>query len=413
MKKIISLLFVVWFSAWCYGQKVEGKGLMFYFRPGSVTLDINYMSNQAAITKFISVLTPSAVQNVKSISIEGYASPEGNENFNKRLSMDRATAVKRYMIANFPWIPIEKIKLKEGGENWKGLRDLVSADFSTPRRDEVLAIIDTDFSNKSQDYNFLRKKAIMDLGYQSWSYMLRNHFPKLRIGVTVTLALDTIRINHISDSLKEQIKEKVDLIKTDTVTIYKTDTMLIERVDTLLLKEKRVRKPLFAIKTNLLFDLVTALNVELEVPIGKRWSIAGEYIFPWWLWDKKQYCIQNISGNLEGRYWLGNRNSKKLLTGYFAGIYGGGGYFDFEHKTKGYQGEYYSAGVTGGYAHTINKSGSLRMEYSLGIGYAGIKYRKYSPKYGYDGEWHLVKQNNGVFRWIGPTRAKISLVWML
>ncbi|MFR6633973.1 MAG: hypothetical protein ACLUQ6_02035 [Alistipes onderdonkii] len=34
-----------------------------------------------------------------------------------------------------------------------------------------------------------------------------------------------------------------------------------------------VRKPLLAVKSNLLFDLASALNVELEVPMmGKRWS---------------------------------------------------------------------------------------------------------------------------------------------
>ena len=47
-----------------------------------------------------------------------------------------------------------------------------------------------------------------------------------------------------------------------------------------------VRKPLLAVKSNLLFDLASALNVELEVPMGKRWSVAGEWMFPWWRSNK-------------------------------------------------------------------------------------------------------------------------------
>ena len=63
-------------------------------------------------------------------------------------------------------------------------------------------------------------------------------------------------------------------------------------------------KPLFALKTNLLFDLLSGLNVEVEVPIGKHFSLAGEWIFPWWLWEKKQYALEILNGNLELRYWL-------------------------------------------------------------------------------------------------------------
>lgn len=33
-------------------------------------------------------------------------------------------------------------------------------------------------------------------------------------------------------------------------------------------------------------------NIEIEVPIGKRWSINGEYMFPWWLFDGDKYSMQ-------------------------------------------------------------------------------------------------------------------------
>ena len=175
-----------------------------------------------------------------------------------------------------------------------------------------------------------------------------------------------------------------------------------------------VRKPLFAVKTNLLFDAATALNVALEAPVGKRWSVAGECIFPWWLWEKKQYCLQMLSGNLEGRYWFGNRDHRPQMTGWFAGLYAGGGYFDLEWGDRGTQGEFFIAtGLNGGYAHTISKSGKWRMEYSLGAGYLITKYREYTPAFGMDDRWHLIRQKNGHYSWIGPMRAGISLVWMI
>ncbi len=96
----------------------------------------------------------------------------------------------------------------------------------------------------------------------------------------------------------------------------------------------------------------------------------------------------------------------------------GGGLYDLEYKAKGYQGEFFiAAGVSGGYSHTILEkwvpSGNLRMEYSLGIGYLQTQYRQYEEHWGIDDKWHTVRQNSGKYSWFGPTRARVSLVWML
>ena len=171
---------------------------------------------------------------------------------------------------------------------------------------------------------------------------------------------------------------------------------------------------ILAVKTNLLFDAVTALNVELEVPVGDSWSVAGEYIFPWWLNEKKQNCFQLISGSLELRRWLGYRDEYNRLTGWFGGLFIGGGYFDLERDKKGYQGEsYLMTGLSGGYAHEISRDGKWRMEYSLGLGYMTAKYREYNAQIGIDNEWHLIRKQSGNISFTGPLRAKISLVWTL
>lgn len=172
-----------------------------------------------------------------------------------------------------------------------------------------------------------------------------------------------------------------------------------------------------ALKTNLLFDAISAINIELEFPITNRWSIAGEWIFPWWTFDNgtpdsKRHRFQLLNFNLEGRYWLGNRTTYQPLTGYFGGFYAGAGLFDFEWERKGYQGEFFiAAGLSGGYAHTIAKN--LRLEYSLGIGYMKIRYNSYEAIYKNDQRWHAMRKEIGRQSWFGPTRAKVSLVWMI
>ncbi|MFI3286523.1 MAG: DUF3575 domain-containing protein [Rikenellaceae bacterium] len=171
------------------------------------------------------------------------------------------------------------------------------------------------------------------------------------------------------------------------------------------------QRTLFAVKTNLLYDAITAINIELEVPIGLRYSISGEWIFPWWLSDSRQRSFELLCGTLKGRYWLGDRATMSQLTGWSAGLYVGGGYYDLEWDGDGYQGEYLlSGGISAAYAHSIG--GNFRLEYSLGLGILATKYRKYkAQECGYD--WNLLRIHRGTNRWFGPTQLGVSLCYML
>ena len=172
---------------------------------------------------------------------------------------------------------------------------------------------------------------------------------------------------------------------------------------------KSRRHPLFAVKTNLLFDAALMPNIELEVPIGKRWSLNGEYMFPWWLINDDRYCLQILMGGLEVRYWPGRRSGRDVLTGHFLGLYAGGGKYDLQWDKNGYQGEFFiAAGVSYGYAHSIARN--LRLEYNIGIGMLRTDYRHYHSR---DNHRTLLWQENGEYTWLGPTKLKISLVWLI
>ena len=69
-------------------------------------------------------------------------------------------------------------------------------------------------------------------------------------------------------------------------------------------------KTVLAVKNNLLYDLALAPNLEVEIPVGKRWSLNAEYKCPWWLNSKHDFCYQLLSGGVEGRCWLGNRQKR-------------------------------------------------------------------------------------------------------
>ena len=61
--------------------------------------------------------------------------------------------------------------------------------------------------------------------------------------------------------------------------------------------------PLFALKTNLLFDVALIPNFEIEIPIGRHWSVNGEYMFPWWLLDGDKTALK--SWRADSKYAIG------------------------------------------------------------------------------------------------------------
>lgn len=170
-----------------------------------------------------------------------------------------------------------------------------------------------------------------------------------------------------------------------------------------------------ALKTNLLMDIPLALNAEVEMPVPGRWSVAAGAVFPWWLWQDRRNCMQLMAGTVEVRKWFGWFPGRHFtLTGWFAGMSAGAGYYDLERRGKGWQGEFILAPeLSIGFAHPLCCCDSRwRVEFAIGAGVLRTRYREYRQMRGPDNKWHLIRQHGGTYTWFGPTRAEVSLVWM-
>ena len=164
---------------------------------------------------------------------------------------------------------------------------------------------------------------------------------------------------------------------------------------------------MLAVKSNLLFDAVTALNVEVEVPIGNHWSVMMEDVFPWWEKDNK-YCFQLLEMGVEGRYWFrNNKYHSQKLKGHFTGAYVMSGKYDFQWDTDlCYQGEFWSAGLTYGYSRKISRR--FNLELSASLGYLSAGYRHYFPASDYEVLYR--DEKHGRIGYWGLTKLKVSLV---
>lgn len=164
----------------------------------------------------------------------------------------------------------------------------------------------------------------------------------------------------------------------------------------------------WAVKSNLLFDALTALNVEVEIPIKNHWSVMVEHVFPWWETGNK-YCLQLLETGVEGRYWFrNNRWHSQKLQGHFVGAYAMSGKYDFQNDHNlCYQGRFWSTGATYGYIKRISRL--FRLELSVSLGYLRTQYQHYQPSIDYE---HLYRDPEGERKisYIGPTKLKVSLV---
>ena len=237
--------------------------------------------------------------------------------------------------------------------------------------------------------------------------MLYFHFDRVLVDSSY---MDNSRTFRHMDQLFTILSIMPHTIETDTLTFLQSGKTMYPQRNPVAASCRR--RPLLALKTNLLFDAALMPNVEIEVPVGKRWSVNGEYAFPWWQFDRGKYCMQVLMGGLEGRYWLGSRKSREdreVLTGHFLGLYAGGGKYDLQWGEKGYQGEFFiAAGVSYGWATRIARH--LHLEFNIGIGLLRTDSRHYHARDNYQ---TLLWQENGKYTWFGPTKAKISLVWLL
>ncbi len=403
--------------------------------------ELNQNSTQLQnLSNLLDSISKSSHYKLQQIEIYAYSSPEGVHSSNLKLADKRAKVLSEHQF-RLSAISAEQVKIRETDIAWRNL-DSMLTDSQVPYAAEVQQVIEdvpvftwgVDADNK-KCVTGSRNQALMQLrGGVPYLYMMTHLFPLLRTGNIIIHYTLQKPEPPVTDSVPSIIPTDSLLAPQDSVLAQSgvdvpQAPVLIENAgDTVPsdepiepqvepqsqqqeVKPKKIREPrqLFALKTNLLYDLGTALNAELEIPIGNNVSITAECLFPWWETKNNYHALQLLAVNFEARYWF-NPIQEQKLTNWFVGLYGGSGLYDVRYNIKGTQGEYKKLGLSGGYAHTINKTGSLRLEYSLGLGYMQSHYRKYD---GLILDDNLLWKETGVLRWIGPTQAKVSLVWMI
>ena len=361
------------------GPQKSLVGIEVHFRLDKHNLDLNYMGNDEALSLFAQVIDSIGLSRIDSVVIVSQSSPEGVYEHNVRLSKNRANTMRRHIEEVHPLLK-GKLFVHPDGESWAQLREYVVNDtkLKDSTKKKVLAVIDADVSMATKKWRMKQLPV--------YRYLLATYYPRIRNSMFCILYYNESRI--IETRPEPRVWPKAEYIPlTKLVSARKEYT--------------------FAAKTNVLYDLATALNVELEFPIGNRWSVAVEDVFPWWHSGNK-YAFQMWEMGAEARYWFKRSGARKVLSGNFVGVYAMSAKYDFQWDREiNYQGEYWSAGVTLGYALPIGKY--FNFELSASVGYLSTAYRNYKPSPDY-GELIRNPYKQGRLGYFGPTKIKASIV---
>ena len=384
-----------------------------YFRPGYSLLELSYRDNAAnmkALTQGIQTIKGNPCVQLQHIRILSAASPEGNSALNKRVAKRRGERLRDYLKETLV-LPDSIFTVSSAGEDWQGLAALIAKE-KTPWRNKALQIIrhTPEWITRNGKVVDGRKRQLQNLdGGKAWKYMLDNHFYTLRTGAVVVCEVKTLAAESTPSAAEARLEQaRLDSASQQSAS-QSPSSPPFPAIPSQVHPESQSppAASYFALKSNLLYDALLVPNLSLEASIGSGWTLGAGGMFAWWSKDAKHRYWRIYGGGLEIRKYFGTLSKSKPLQGHHLGIYGDFLTYDFEFGAKGYQSKAtYAAGIKYGYSHPI--ANRLNLDFALGIGYLHSNYKTYVPR---DGCY--VYQETKKQKWLGPTQAEISLVWLL
>lgn len=376
-----------------------------YFPVNITTIQEDFRTNAEAFAQLHALMDQRSYTDGDVIRVVGMASPEGTEQLNDYLARGRAESIRKYIASHWPEFA-DAVSVTVEGEVWADFRAAVQADMQLSAADSrVLDIFD---STSSLD---AKEAALRKL--PAWQRYYRSLFPDYR---TATISPDFVSERPRPRDIGPFLPGFGLGLASPAATLHRDQLRVPQPTGTK--RSLSQKRTIFALKTNLLYDAATMLNYAIEIPLGKRFSLAWEHYAPWWVLNNNRICIQYLTLGGEARWWFATkpraatakRAQRDRLIGHYLGIYGFWGKTDLQWDRTGcYQcDKIWSAGLTYGYVFPVSRH--LNLELSASFGYARIPYQHYIPSDDWQTLWRDT-EGTGITYFFGPTKVQIGLVW--
>ena len=390
-----------------------------HFAPASVVIDSQTADNSEQLNTLGHLISEFSQVPVSDryLTIYSYVSPDEDVTNAGLLAEERAKAAHRTFdekLRSVSQCDAHAI-YKEKVNSWNDVLSAIRRDVSVPFRDEVIQTMEGQMSY-GQITNDMMISALKLIGDGSAYQYIADHILADMRRAEIVLRYLNMPERPKQETVQENIETTQELIESGSVSLQQEpsvnsesaiDEQLLQRETTGSLKWPNLSSRL-ALKTNILYDVFLLPNIAVEWSFAKDLSVSADWMYAWCSKDSKHRYWRAYGGNLQFNYWLGHK--KRQFTGHHIGVYGGMITYDVEFGAKGYQGAKwnYMAGVAYGYSIPAGKR--ININFELGIGYLGGDYYEYD--YNDSAEryfWQQTKKR----KWVGPTKAEISLVWLL
>lgn len=413
---IMTLVFLL-FGTSVLAQEREHTEICIDFRVNKTVIDTTYMDNAASLQEmksFLQTVLKDTAVNIVEVSLCAAASPEGNDQLNRRLAQGRLATLEK-LVRNEMYLPDSIITRNDSYIPWNYMRSQVEHS-DLPQKDKVLSILDEEsrlvnyyYPNTHVDSRLAKLKLLND-GYV-WRQMEKRFFAQMRNACIVFVTEKKIQPAAPIEKKIETVTPEPTPVVPDTIAPQVTDSIEEQPI---------LREPMLSVRTNLLYDLATAVNVGVEYYTrNPHWSILAHYTFPWWSNRKNHLFMQVLDGCIEPRFYF---DGKAGHTGHYLSVYGQANLYDIGFNEElGWQGEGWSFGLGYGRVWQPWKNKKWKLEAFIRVGYYHSIYDPYhagepgNDKYYYDWEGlieNFVRRNHRL-RWFGPTGLGITLSYDL
>lgn len=401
---LTTLLFLTIGTLGSYAQlAVQGEakslvGIEVHFRFDKSYFDINYMGNDASLDRFAHVVDSIGKHFIDSVVIVSQSSPEGVYEHNVKLSRRRAATMRSVIEQRHPDLG-SRLRVHPDGESWAQLREYVKNDTRMKQStiDKVLSIID------DNTISIATKKWRMEQ-QPIYRYLLQTYYPRIRNSVFCIIYYDV----------------PAEVVPIEEVLPTVADTPVAEALPTYSMLIETPREPMLNVRTNLLGDLATVLNVGIEYyPRHSRWTALAEWTFPWWSHDASHHYLQMLNGSLEARRYFKDDDTH---TGHYLSAYAHANLYDFSFDAeRAWQGEGAGLGLGYGYVWQPWNNERWKLEAFVRFGYYQSLYDPYHASDPYNGKYYYdwdgpvedFTRRNHRLRWLGPTGLGVTISYDL
>ena len=398
--------------------------IFLYFQKNDSQWVDDYLKNREIADSLASLIDRMGQENIETIDVTAYASPEGVYENNMRLCGERAARFNQVVRERLPSLA-GKVNAKSGGEAWALLRERVVSDsgMGEDLRNRVLQILDDrNIGNDTRKWRLANK-----LAENEYRYLLDAHYRYLRcFEMVVRFKAPSIQDLPDAPSLPAQEEPEGEAVteelpQTETVTEPEEQPVEPEVSEEPEEPAPLQKKPVLAISTNIPYDItyipgygvtsIPSLSLEYYPSSYKHWTVGADVEFPMWQhWDSHRFMqVQNLTlhtrfylekGNYRGLYALANVNAARYGIGWDA---------------KGWEGEGF--GISAGAGYKLSLGGRFFLDAGIALGYFHSRYDPY--EYGFDATQRYYYDylglpedftpRNHALDWFGPTRIWIAV----